>query len=177
MSYITENLIIEDARIAFRNFSGKEGRFNPVGKRNFCVLLEHEVALKLADEGWNIRWLTPRDVEDEPRGYMQVEVSFKNIPPKIVIVNEHGQTLMDEDSVSILDWADIKETKIIIRPYNWEVSGKKGVKAYLKTMYVAIVEDEFEARYSNTPAQASDVVGGCGSCEVCDGHCQEHDTL
>ena len=54
---IKNNITIENARIGFRNFSGKEGKYNPKGARNFCVFLAKEDAENLEQEGWNIKWL------------------------------------------------------------------------------------------------------------------------
>ena len=152
---VKENITIEGARIVFRNFSGKEGRFNPPGKKNFCVLLDNELASNLKDDGWNVKWLKPREEDDEPQAYIQVSVNFDTIPPKIVLVTSSGKQVLDDKTVSILDWAEIANVDIIIRPYNWEMAdGMKGVKAYVKSMYVTIVEDEFEKKYSNVPDSA-----------------------
>ena len=171
------NIMIENGRIGFSNFSGKEGKFNLAGRRNFCVFIDEETAINLIRDGWNVRWLEPKDEGDEKQAYLQVSVSYDNIPPKIIIISSKGKTVLNAETVSLLDWVEIKEVDLIIRPYNWEVSGKFGVKAYIKSMYVTMVEDAFESKYNNVPDSAADTIGGCGNCETCsgDGHCKHGD--
>lgn len=152
---VEDNIRIEGARIGFRNFSGEEGRFNPKGRRNFCVFLEEDIAKDMEKEGWNVKWLQPREEGDEPQAYLQVKVVFGKIPPKIVLVTMRGKTRLDEDTVNILDWAEIQNVDLVIRPYNWEVNGNTGVSAYIKTMYVTLREDEFESKYYNVPDSAA----------------------
>lgn len=152
---VEDNIRIEGARIGFRNFSGKEGRFNPKGRRNFCVFLEEDIAKDMEKEGWNVKWLQPREEGDEPQAYLQVKVVFGKIPPKIVLVTMRGKTRLDEDTVNILDWAEIQNIDLVIRPYNWEVNGSTGVSAYIKTMYVTLREDEFESKYYDVPDSAA----------------------
>lgn len=166
-----KNVPIEGARIIFRNFSGKEGTFNAKGQRNFCIALPDHLADQLKDEGWNVKYLRPRDEMEEPQPYIQVKVSFNNVPPKVVLVSSHGKSLLDEESIGMLDWAELENVDVIFSPYPWEVNGKKGVTAYLKTMYATIVEDAFESKYYPDVDSTQDNIGGCGYCEECDGHC------
>ena len=141
------NIILEDVRIAFRNFAGKEGKYNAKGRRNFVVFLDPDLAEKLYDDGWNIKTLKPRDEEEEPQAYMQVAVNYEHIPPRIVLISNGQQTILDEESIDILDWAEIDTIDLIIRPYEWDVNGKTGVKAYVKTMYVTLEDDPLSAKY------------------------------
>lgn len=144
---LNKNLAIEGARIIFRNFRGEASKYNKEGDRNFCVLIDPENAMALADEGWNIKFLQPRDDEEEKQPYLPVTVNFRNIPPKMLLITSGGKTQLDEDTVGSLDWAELENVDLIIRPYNWEFNGNSGVKAYLKAGYFTIVEDEFEKKY------------------------------
>ena len=46
----------------------------------------------------------------------------------------------------------------MIRPYNWEVNGRTGIKAYVKTLYAEIEDDPFEKKYeTEEPFPESDM--------------------
>lgn len=156
---ITNNIVVENAQIRFRNFSGNAGQYNPKGNRNFCLLLDKALAEDLKEDGWSVKYLQPRDEDELPQAYMQIAVAFNNFPPKIYLVTSSAKTRLDEDSINILDWAEIETVDLIIRPYNWEVNGRSGVKGYVKSMYVKIVEDEFDKKYSNVPDSAQNTLG------------------
>lgn len=147
-----ENIKIENARIIFRNLSGKPDKFNPQGgKRVFSVVIDDpEFAEQLAKEGWNIKKFRPReDEEGDPGSFLQVKVNYsEKSNPHIYLCTKNNKTLLNEDTVGSLDYAEISNVDIVIRPYEYEVRGQFGVAAYVKTMYVNVVEDEFADKYN-----------------------------
>lgn len=149
MSDSAKTFMVEDAQIIFRNFSGKEGQYNRQGDRNFAVILPDEIAAQMLEDGWNVRYLEPREEGDSPTGYIQVAVNFKNRPPRVVLLTSSSRTNLDEDSVEVLDWADIQNVDLIARGYDWDVNGKTGTKAYLQSLFVTIEEDALERKYAS----------------------------
>lgn len=146
---IEEHPLFENCRIIFRNFSGEQSQYNRAGDRNFCVVIDDkEVADRMAADGWNVKHLPPLDEGEDETSYLPVAVSYRNQPPSIYIISSRGRTPLDESMVDMLDYADIENVDLIVNPYNWEVNGKAGVKAYVKTMYVTIHEDVLAKKYA-----------------------------
>jgi hypothetical protein len=146
---------IEDAQLLFRNFAGREGQYNSEGDRNFCVILPPDLAKELDRDGWNVRALPAREEGEEDVPYLQVKVNFKNRPPHIVTISSVGRTNISEEMTETLDFADMRKVDLICNGYEWDVNGKSGVKAYLKSMFITLEEDELERKY----AQMEDVDG------------------
>lgn len=142
-----QNVTIEDCQIAFRNFEGKEDKFNPAGSRNFALLLDEQQAEDMERLGWNVKYLKPRDEDPRGQAFLKVKVSFDKKPPKILLVTSRGKTYLDEDSINSLDWVDIETADVTLNPYKWDVNGAVGVTAYVKTLVVKPVEDYLEMKW------------------------------
>lgn len=146
-------VLLEGVRLVFRNFSGKEGQYNREGDRNFGVIIPDEAtAQAMLEDGWNIKYLKPRenDEEEAETPWLPVKVGFgKGRPPSIYLVTQEGRkrTALTEETVHELDWADITNVDMIVRPYHYDVSGREGISAYVQTMYVSIIEDPLRAKY------------------------------
>lgn len=148
-----ENETLEDVKIMWRNFEGREGKFNAKGDRNFVIFLDPEKAAELHAKGWTVKELAAREEGDEPQATLKVKVKYSERarPPRVVMVTSRGRTNLTEDMLVVLDWADFAKVDVMIRPFTWEVGGKTGVSAYLQSIYVTIREDELELKYADVP--------------------------
>jgi hypothetical protein len=149
-------VLMEGVRLIFRNFTGKEGQYNREGDRNFGVILPEDIAEAMAADGWNVKWLQPRDDDEgeEQTPWLPVKIGYgRGRPPKIMLVTERGRTALDENTIDTLDWADITNVDLIVRPYNYDVGGRTGIAAYVQSMYVTIEEDALERKYAEMDSQ------------------------
>lgn len=145
------DLTLRNVRIIFRNFAGAPTRFNAAGgKRTFSILLNETEANELKSMGFNVKALKQRDPDDDPAFHLPVEVSYRVKPPRIVFISNQGRkrTVIDEDTVGLIDYTEIEKIDLTINPYQWEMENARGVKAYLRTMYVTIREDELDIEYA-----------------------------
>ena len=144
-----DNLKIENAHIIYKNFSGNRDQYHP-GRRSFSVVLEEADANILEADGWNVRHRPSKADPDEIIHTLPVEARFDNFPPRVVMIGETSKrvTFLDENTIGQLDTAAIKNFDLLINPSRWTAAGKTGIKAYLKTAYVTIEEDDLDMKYS-----------------------------
>ena len=144
------NINIEGANIIWKNFSGERDRFNP-GKRGFSVVIDDAVmADELKQEGWNVKERPLQEGADpsEQEWTLPVKLNMNRYTQVWLIVGNH-KTLLNEDTVAQLDVVDIVNCDISIRPYEWEMSGRTGITAYVDSMYVTIRENKFAEKYAD----------------------------
>lgn len=152
-----QNLNIENARIGYKNFSGKEGKYNAAGNRTFSVFIDDpDAAQQLISDGWNLKVRNKKDVEvgEEPKYHIPVSVKYGSdyYKPRIFQISSAGKVLLTEDTVGLLDYSIFENVDLSLRPYEWEVNGTSGIKAYVDEMYVTIQEGVFASKYSDIPS-------------------------
>ena len=146
-------LIIDDAKIIFRNFSGAESKFNHKGNRNFALVIDsedvYEALLNDVNKdgvSWNVKRRPPREEGDAPFMYMPVKVNINDKGPNVYLKSGESTRKLTENSIGILDDIEIESVDLDIRPYDNVVNGKPYRSAYLQAMHVTQRIDRFEAR-------------------------------
>lgn len=148
-------ITIENAQLILKNFEGRATQYNQDGNRNFGVILTPEQAEQAEADGWRVRYLKPREEGLDPTPWIKCSLAWRKrngervrVAPRIVMITGRGKSSIDENTVKILDWADIEKVDITMRPY----TNMEGLaNGYLKTLYVTVREDEFERKYYDLP--------------------------
>lgn len=159
---VREELRLENVRMKWTNFAGEKRLFNENGKREFSIELDEPTALALWDAGWNIkdnikRVLTGQDEELKYHLTVTVKMDGKRPPRLFMIVKSKNRRVpMDEESLHLLDQLEFDLVEAVIRPFNWDVSGKQGVAAYLKILYATMHEDPLDLKYAHIPIQGEE---------------------
>lgn len=144
------NYILRNARLLFRNFSGAPNKFGNTD-RTFCVILPPDKEREFLEEGFSVKTLKPRDEEEEPTPFIQVKVRYGYRPPKITLIAAGARNPLTEDTISQLDFADIEQADLSIRPYHGRTrAGIEFCTAYLDKAYITIATDELDAIYNQT---------------------------
>ena len=142
---VYENERLEHASIGkgtWRNFRGERTEVNRAGKRTFTIFLPQPVADYMEQTGWYIRHKAPYREGDDPQNLFDVEVSYDTkggkFPLPLVKLRswDGAETILNEETIGILDTVDIDDATVEVRPYNWTVNEKSGCKAYLQELTV-----------------------------------------
>jgi hypothetical protein len=148
-------LEINDARIIWKNFSGRGDRFNREGDRNFSLVIPTQEdcdALRndtnKYGDGWNVKIKPPREEGDTPFMHMPVKVKFNGRGPNVYLDRgpKREPLQLTEDTIACLDEMDILSVDLDIRPYDDKLpNGNTFRTAYLSAMKVYQRLDRFAA--------------------------------
>ena len=139
-------IIIEGARIKFKNFAGEARQYNPAGQRNFVLCLPDDLAQQLTAEGWNVKWKPGRHPEDPDEAQLVVKVKYNESgddhsrDPIAYLVQGRRKIALDGRTVATLDRLAPLNIDMVVRPYVWDINGNVGITAYLDEIYYTAVE-------------------------------------
>lgn len=139
----------ENAEIIYRNFEGREDKFNRAGNRHFSVILSEEQAIALSDMGCNVKRTKPRDPEEEGRPYVKILLGIYD--PEIYVITRGKKKLLQPNQYGKLDRLEIEQADFEVSRSNkeWESNGKTGHSLYLETLVVKIRESRILSKYED----------------------------
>ena len=184
---INGDLNVENAAIVYKNFAGDPTRVNPAGgKRTFALVLNEEYAVRLVNQGWNVKVKEIKDQFEE--GDKSLTVSYfdydRNYREQFdnamiyteIVVNENATyppriykvTELDGNKSMIevppaqyyrLDKEELFSIDIVIHPYQHgrSIANPDAKKGYLKSMYaMAMPVNDFGGKYAGIPIVKSE---------------------
>ena len=151
-------------RILWPNFAGiKKSGYDSEGDRNFNIHLTKKEADDLAADGWNVKCkpARPDDEDQVERCVLKCKVGYKIKPPRVKMIGDKSrrETFLTEENIALLDDAEIATVDLSFVPFFYTMfegtpQEADGVAAYLKTMYVVVVEDELDMKWDKIQREA-----------------------
>lgn len=145
-----EDIIVEDAKLHYRNFDGEKSQSNPKGALGLGLILDPAKKDFYYEEGWKIKVKEYDDPDRETRYYIPVTISFDNPKhmPRIGVLNVKRNVISEVKPEQLHLYqrnADIIRYDVIVTPYCWTMpDGSSGVKAYLKELIMHVQPTGFE---------------------------------
>ena len=147
-----EIVMVDNARIAFRNFKGRGSQYNREGDRNFSLVIpSQEIADVLTEAGLNVKIRAPREEGDSPFMHLKIKVNMDSRrPPKAYLKCDNAKPReLDAETIGILDDIDISNVDLDFSIYEWNRPDGSGRSAYLQSIYVEQDNlDRFAARWA-----------------------------
>lgn len=152
-------IFLENTRFIFRtNFAGlPDEKYGSTTRYGNILIPDPEIAQELVDDGYLVKETKPREGEEagfEPKYFTRIVLNYnsdyaKNNPPKVYLVEGNKRTLLDEDSVGMIDHIYILNVKVSIEESFLKKFGKKVL--YIKTMYIYhdTEDDPWAAEYED----------------------------
>lgn len=152
--------MVDDARIIWRNFSGRPSQYNREGDRNFALIIPNqETADEFLKRGWNVKIKPPREEGEAPFMFINVNVKYggRRDPEAYLCVGKKKVDLT-ESTINRLDDVEIDHVIMDLRPYDWSGTGEK-CSAYLQGILVFQNVSRLTARFAEEegPGEPADL--------------------
>ena len=143
-------------QLIFRNFEGVANRYNNPGDRNFCLIIDEELASELEAKGFTIK-RTKGDEDYDPVPYIKIKIGYTRkdgsdnpYPPNIYKIDSTGMKMLDKNNVKLLDGSRLNnvDLEFSASPYEDRDTGTIKYSAYLKSLYAEIEESALEREYN-----------------------------
>jgi len=147
---------IKGNQIIFRNFEGQANKFNNAGDRNFCLIIDDELADELESKGFTIKRTKGGDDYDSVP-YIKIKVGFtlksgedNPHPPRIFKIDSAGYRMLDKNTVKVLDGCRFKNVDLEFRGNSYidRDTGEPKYSAYLSSFYATLEESDLEREYN-----------------------------
>ena len=138
-------LLVDDAKIIYKNFAGRGSDYNKEGDRNFSLVIPQEFVEGLLADGWNVKEKVSQST-GEKFYVMPVTVRYfdENGDGCDAVMKANGsKIILNPDTIGQLDRADIVRCDMDIRPYFWKYGNKSGKSAQLEVISVEIRTNRF----------------------------------
>lgn len=141
------NIEVRDAVIIWKNFEGRENKFGS-RKKTFNLVLNQEMADRLQEDGWNIKYREGREEGDDPLYYTEIVVNMEHdderYNPEIKLYSSFGGRRscrnLTNETVRDLDQLELERVDLEIHPYEHGRGGYK-IKGYLNKLNAVQAED------------------------------------